>query len=229
MSRPRTVRSKTKSKTAHCEAKTPVERTAAAKPAAPESTPDQNAKTEHRAESHKEAPVEEKPWSEWLWSEEGQMLYRGRKDSKGEWEYDFAALPPQPKERPYTPPREEPIEYLIEELRVIWEPRLIEVPGANIVTVTPGSGNDTSKGAGEKVKVTAEEAKSAEGKGKMGSKGDEKESKVAAAEKQPEKLEKPKKEKHAVKRGRQLERPERRPPSHKERREKVEGWRNGLE
>lgn len=82
----------------------------------------------------------------------------------GEWEYDFAPLPSQPKERPYTPPREEPIEYLIEELKIIWEPRLIDVPGANTVTVTPASGKDTPKGAGEKAKVMAEEVKSAQGK-----------------------------------------------------------------
>jgi len=229
MSRPKSVRSKTKSKTPHSEAKAPVEPAPAAKPAAPESTPDQNAKTEHRAESHKETLAEERPWSEWLWSEEGQMCYRGRKDSKGEWEYDFAPLAPQPKERPYTPPREEPIEYLIEELKVIWEPRPIDVPDGYLVTVTPASGNDNSKGAGEKVKVTVEEEKPAEAKEDKASKGDEKESKTLAPEKQDEKLERPKKEKHVVKRGRQLERPERRHPSHKERKEKVEGWRKGLE
>jgi hypothetical protein len=44
-----------------------------------------------------------------------------------------------------------------------------------------------------------------------------------------ENTEKPKKEKHVVKRGRQLERPERRHLNHKERKEKVEGWRKGLE
>ena len=80
----------------------------------------------------------------------------------GEWEYDFAPLPSPPKERPYTPPREDPIEYLVEELKIIWAPRLIDVPGAN--AVTPASGKDTSKGASEKVKVTAEEAKSTPGK-----------------------------------------------------------------
>ena len=44
-----------------------------------------------------------------------------------------------------------------------------------------------------------------------------------------EKSEKPKKEKHAVKRGRTLERPERRYLTHKERKEKVEGWRKEVE
>jgi hypothetical protein len=44
-----------------------------------------------------------------------------------------------------------------------------------------------------------------------------------------EKSEKPKKEKHVVRRGRTLERPERRYHNHKETKEKVEGWRKGLE
>jgi hypothetical protein len=83
MSRPKTVMSKTRSKVAPSESKTPVEPTHAAKPAAPESTPDKDASKEHRAESHQDSLADENPWSEWLWSEEGQMCYRGRKDLKG--------------------------------------------------------------------------------------------------------------------------------------------------
>lgn len=82
----------------------------------------------------------------------------------GEWEYDFASLPPLEKERPYTPPREEPIEYLIEELKLIWEPRIIDVPGGNVVTVTPASGTRPSKAEENIKKVKAKEDKSAEDK-----------------------------------------------------------------
>jgi hypothetical protein len=85
-------------------------------------------------------------------------------DSAGEWEYDFAPLPAAPKERPYTPPREEPIEYLIEDLKIIWAPRQIGVSDGYLVTAIPASGNDPSKGAGEnvqKVSVTVEEQKPA--------------------------------------------------------------------
>lgn len=86
----------------------------------------------------------------------------------GEWEYDFAPLPKE-KERPYTPPREEPIEYLIEELKTIWEPRPIEVPDGYLVPVTTGSSSSSKKavdgdGKIEKAKVVVKEEKSAEDK-----------------------------------------------------------------
>ena len=82
----------------------------------------------------------------------------------GEWEYDFASLPPLEKERPYTPPREEPIEYLIEELKIIWEPKIIDIPSGNVVTVTPASATEPSKAEGNIKKVKAEEDKPAEDK-----------------------------------------------------------------
>lgn len=229
MSRPKTVKSKSKSKSVASESKPSVEAKSAGKPATPESTPDQNVESEHRAETHQKPPAEENPWSEWLWSEEGQMCYRGRRDSKGEWEYDFAPLPKE-KERPYTPPKEEPIEYLIEELKMIWEPRLIEVPDGYLVTVTSGS-SGPSKGAvdkdgsPEKVKVDVKEEKSEEDKNQKASEGDDKESKTFSSKKS-EKSEKVKKEKPVERRGRQLERKH---LSHKEKKEKVERWRKGLE
>jgi hypothetical protein len=82
----------------------------------------------------------------------------------GEWEYDFESLPPLEKERPYTPPREEPIEYLIEELKIIWEPRIIDVSSGNVVTVTPASATEPSKAEQNKKKMKADEDKSAEDK-----------------------------------------------------------------
>ena len=65
----------------------------------------------------------------------------------GEWEYDFASLPEE-KEPLYTPPKTDPIEYLLEELKMIWEPRLIEVPGASLASVMPASTNSATKNAG---------------------------------------------------------------------------------
>jgi hypothetical protein len=83
MSRPKTIKSKSGSKTPPSVAKHPAEPAAAAKAASSDSTPDESVKTEHRTEAGKETPAEEKPWSEWQWYEEGQICYRGRKDSKG--------------------------------------------------------------------------------------------------------------------------------------------------
>jgi hypothetical protein len=83
MSRPKTVKSKSHPRTPVAESKTSVNSKSAAKTAAPESTPDQKAQPEHRAQAHRGPPAKDNPWSEWLWCEEGQMMYRGRKDSKG--------------------------------------------------------------------------------------------------------------------------------------------------
>ena len=84
----------------------------------------------------------------------------------GEWEYEIEPFKPQPKERPYAPPQKEPIEYLIEELRVIWEPRPI---GVYPVAVTSSASNSPKKesAGGEKaaeVKVVAAGEKTEEGK-----------------------------------------------------------------
>jgi hypothetical protein len=90
-------------------------------------------------------------------------------DAAGEWEYDIAKLQKE-KERPYTPPRAEPIDYLIEDLKIMWEPRPIEISDSYLVTTTVASTNDLPKKASNtgvnvaKVKVEVEGERSAEDK-----------------------------------------------------------------
>lgn len=91
-------------------------------------------------------------------------------NATGEWDYEYEPLKPLQKERPYTPRREEPIEYLIEELKIIWGPKPVEVLDCHLVTVTAASANNPSKVASEgkesapKAKVKVEEGNSAEDK-----------------------------------------------------------------
>lgn len=79
MSRPKTPKSKCRSRVGPTEVK-PVD---ACSCGSSDSTPDKTAKAKHRVGEHKEPPAEEQPWSEWVWYEEGQICYRGRKDKKG--------------------------------------------------------------------------------------------------------------------------------------------------
>lgn len=62
----------------------------------------QNTKIEPRIAEQKGPPVQKSPWSEWAWCEEGsitwdQMVYRGRKDSKGS-----LTIPSPPVNRIFT-------------------------------------------------------------------------------------------------------------------------------
>jgi len=207
-----------------------VKAAAAAKVASSDSTPDQNFESEHQAEPNQDHPVEEEPWSEWQWCEEGQMCYRGRKDLKGEWEYDLAPLPKE-KERLYTPLREEPIEYSIEELRIIWQPKTFDLPNGSLETVTPASTNDPPKKTAvvvKKPKAVIEEDSSEE-EIEKNSEAEEKESTVTSivtSTKGSEKHEKPqrsRKQRPVEKRGRQLER------GHFSHKEKVDKWRKAVE
>jgi hypothetical protein len=139
---------------------------------------------------------------------------------------------------------------LIEELKIIWEPRLIEIPGETVVTVT---GKDLPKKDGiGPVKAAEREALNEEQMAKereesVGfncqvilelladliqlTKGEGKESTTPSTKKcekheKHEKHERVRKERPAERRGRQLERRHFNP---KERKDKIEAWRKAVE